>query len=96
MGDRQNELVSVREPEDVVAARLSPFARAQYWWFCRTERLGRSPWTRDLRFVVAASLAALVMLLAVILLLGGTGLVENKEQLPSSGSPKIQPPGPGQ
>ena len=94
MGDRQNELVTVREPEDVVVSRLSPFARAQYWWFCRTESLGRSAWTRDLRFVLAASVAALTMLVAVVLLLGGTGLVENRE--PPTATPKIQPPGPGQ
>lgn len=95
MGDRKHELVSVNEPEEVVASRLSLLARAQYWWFCRTESLGRLPWTRDLRFVLAASAAAVLMLAAVVLLLGGTGLVEDREPVPTNTPPKISAPGPG-
>lgn len=97
MGDRKNELVSVDEAEEVVAARLSLFARAQYGWYRRTESMARTPWVRDLRWVVVASVAAMVMLAAAVMLLAGTGLVENREPTPTAqpAVPKAQAPGLG-
>ena len=90
---RLGELVStVREPADLLVTKLSPLGRLQYWLFRKGESVGQSHWTSDLRFVLVASLLAIVLIVAGIALVGGTGVFGGSEVPTGPTPPNMQTP----
>lgn len=87
---RTEELLGPQDQESSVVRRLGLLRRLQYRLFRTGESVSHSHWSSDLRFVVLASAAVVVVLLAVLVAFGGVDLLRGSIAQPEERPAPVQ------